>query len=130
MTRPLPESIPRLLRYCAVGGGTLLVYLALSLLLAEGAGLPPSAAAAISILVASAVNYLGHATITFQGNRPLRRSIGRYLALVAGNAVLAGAVVGALHRLGLNLTLANAVALFLVTAASYVIMARWVMPET
>ncbi len=129
MERLLAQEILRPLRYCVVGGGTLITYLVFSLLLARSADLSPSIAAAAAAVIASAINYVGHATFTFRGNRSLGYSIARYLVLVAGNSVLAGIVVGSLHRLGLTLVLANAFALVLVTIAGYMIMAKWVMRE-
>ena len=117
----------RFLRFCLVGATGVVVDMGVLALLVQFATLPPVLAKAGACEVAIVNNFIGNDRWTFRGVRaggPSRfvRFNGVSLAGLVLNVTLFHVQV---HWLGLNLYLANAVAIGLVAGFNYTLSRQW-----
>jgi putative flippase GtrA len=114
------------LRFLAVGGAGFVVNLIVFEVLHE-LGTPYIAAAVLSYLVANALMYLGNRYFTFRlGHSGFWAAYLRYMAVglvvVALNALILAALV---ESTNIDETLANGLALLVVTPVAFVLFKRW-----
>ncbi|HRO49499.1 MAG TPA: GtrA family protein [Hyphomicrobium sp.] len=115
------------IRYAAVGLVTFAVFVGVNAGLLAVADWAPSFVTSLAVVVASLVNFFGHARFTFR-TRATHAMAPGYILLLLFNAGLAGIVVAVgVEHLGLSVAVANAVALVLVTLSSFLLMKYAVM---
>ena len=111
----------QLVKFCVVGGSGYVVNLGVYMLLLNGVGLHYLSAAVGSFLVAVTNNYAWHRLWTFRSQRGGIAYQGSRFFLVSTMALLANlAVLHVLVSVGLGETVAQAIAIVLVTPVNFV----------
>ncbi len=115
-------------RYLTIGLVTFGVYCLLIFVCVELMGFYPSLAAGVAVAGSAIVNYWGHARFTFRSGAHVLHSLPRYVAVIAFNSMLAGAIVHVLTRFaGASIVSANAACLVLITTLNFFLLKRFVM---
>ena len=116
-------SIPRPVRYIAVGGLAFLLNLGLFLLLVDGAGLDIRIAEVISRGLGGVATFFGHKRITFAGDQALSASIQGvgYLVLNLINLAISPFVVFGCVGLTGGLVVGKICGVVVMTVESYVL---------
>lgn len=114
------------LRFLIVGFLTFIIYTAINVA-AIYFNVAPDFSAGLALIAAGTFNYVGHRIYTFRSKRAVKSSLPRYVVLLITNALFAIVIVRAFLWLGLSLIVANLICISIITIATYLLFARYIM---
>lgn len=133
MASPLRSSTPenrpaggQFLSFAVVGAAGTGVHYVLYLALVMLFGVGPGGAAFAGAVAGACVVYLLNRRFTFNTTRQHRETFPRFAALALFGALLNGAIVGALSRIGLHFLLAQIAATVIVLFINFVVSKKWI----
>jgi putative flippase GtrA len=126
----LRASTLQFLSFVLVGAaGTLLHYLALTVLVVLGI-LPPGLASAVGAALGACVNYWLNYRFTFASStRRHREMMPRYFAIAAIGAVANGLIVSQLSALGMHFLVAQLIATGTILVLNFLISKKWIFQK-